>query len=196
VKLEDIAAQRKVLRNALIAKRLALTPDARTHADALISQRLAAHLADRALHKKINGALAFYWPMQGEFDAREVMRVWLAQTNGVAALPVVVTKHAPLVFRPWQPGAPMQAGVFGTTVPVDTTEITPTTLIIPLVGFDRARYRLGYGGGYYDRTLAALPAGVHTIGLGYACGAIDTIHPQPHDYAMDCVITEAGTLCA
>ncbi len=103
-------------------------------------------------------------------------------------LPVVIGKDQPLRFRAWQPDTVMQAAGFGTSVPSAGEWLTPTVLLIPLVGFDEAGYRLGYGGGYYDRTLAALQPKPRTIGIGYAAGKLATIHPQPYDGKLDSIV--------
>jgi 5-formyltetrahydrofolate cyclo-ligase len=97
---------------------------------------------------------------------------------------------APLEFRAWQPGVRLESGVWGIPVPADGEVVWPDVLLVPLVGFDRLGYRLGYGGGFYDRTLAAMPRRPTTLGVGFALGAIETIHPQQHDIPMDAVITE------
>ena len=190
--LSDVASWRRATRKALLERRRALSPAERAAADARIAARLTRLLAD------VNGPLAFYWPMQGEFDARSVVTAWLCgDVKRVAALPVVVEKHAPLVFYAWQPEDLMVAGVFGTTVPKTARDVVPQTLLIPLVGFDAAGYRLGYGGGYYDRTLAQLIQNskqtndsVTAIGVGYECSLLDTVAPQVYDLMMSVIVTE------
>jgi 5-formyltetrahydrofolate cyclo-ligase len=175
---------RKTLRAQLLAARLGMTPQDRAQADALITQRLGMLLDD------IEGTLGFYWPMQGEFDTRPLVVQWLAaKPQRRAALPVVALARAPLVFCPWQPGAAMTTGIFNTTIPQDPRTLTPDTLLIPLVGFDTAGYRLGYGGGYYDRTLAQMPT-VRTIGVGYALGRLDHFEPEPHDIALHTIVSD------
>lgn len=109
-----------------------------------------------------------------------------------AALPVVVARAAPLVFRPSAPDCQMEQGVWKIPVPVDGPEVTPDILLAPLVGRDGAGYRLGYGGDYFDRTLAALAVRPLVIGVGLAATHIHSIFPQPHDIAMDRIVTEAG----
>lgn len=106
-----------------------------------------------------------------------------------AVLPVVIAKHQPLRFRAWQPDTVMQPAGFGTSVPSSGEWLVPTVLLIPLVGFDEAGYRLGYGGGYYDRTLAALQPAPRTIGIGYAAGRLETIYPQAYDLKLDALLT-------
>ncbi len=108
------------------------------------------------------------------------------------ALPVVIAKGKPLEFRIWRPGDRVTAGVFGIPFPADGPTVVPDLMLIPLVGFDRAGYRLGYGGGYYDRTLAAAVPRPATIGVGFELSRLESIGPEPHDVAMDWIVTEAG----
>lgn len=134
----------------------------------------------------MDGVLGFYWPIQGEYDARPVVTRWLAGgTSRRAALPVVIRRATPLVFRNWTPDTPMMPAGFGTSVPLPDEQVIPRTLLIPLVGFDLAGYRLGYGGGYYDRTVAALPQRPHTIGIGYSICRLASIEPQSFDLKLD-----------
>ena len=135
--------------------------------------------------------VALYWPFKGEFDPRFLVRQWRA-TGARAALPVVVRKDAPLEFREWWPGVATRKGVFDLPVPVDTQVLRPDILLIPPVGFDAQGYRLGYGGGYYDRTLAAMHPPPLKIGVAFELSRIASIHPQPHDIPMDVVVTETG----
>jgi 5-formyltetrahydrofolate cyclo-ligase len=107
-------------------------------------------------------------------------------------LPVVLQKNHPLEFRPWTPQTKMEAGVWKILHPAEGPSVHPKALLIPLVGFDERGYRLGYGAGYYDRTLAAFPAMPMTIGVGFELCRLPTIHPQPHDVPLDYIVTEAG----
>ena len=138
-----------------------------------------------------------YW--EGDCRAQLVWHVsWaVLQVNKhivlAVALPVVVEKNRPLEFRPWRPGAKMALGVYDIPYPAEGKAVTPEALLVPMVGFDRAGYRLGYGGGYYDRTLAALPKKPLCIGISFALGRIDSIHPLPHDIPMDFIVTEEMT---
>lgn len=108
------------------------------------------------------------------------------------ALPVVVERSAPLIFRRWHIGATLKRDASGLPAPPEGEEITPDIVVAPVVGFDRAAYRLGYGGGYYDRTLGAISGTPLLIGVGYSRAAIPTIYPQPHDIPMDIIVTEQG----
>ena len=109
-------------------------------------------------------------------------------------LPVVVRRAAPMEFRPWRPGIRMVPGIWNIPVPAEGDPVLPDTLLVPLVGFDARGYRLGHGGGYYDRTLATMPRRPRTIGIGFESLRLATIHPQPHDIPMDLIVTEAGAL--
>jgi 5-formyltetrahydrofolate cyclo-ligase len=157
---------------------------------------LIAHLAPRFAVRSIG----FYWPLPGEFDAREWIAAWLAaDTSRRAALPVIRERHTPLQFYFWTPGAPMREGHHGIPEPAaqDAADVAvPDLLLVPCVGFDRAGYRLGYGGGYYDRTLAAWPAGEAplTVGVAWEACRIDdgVLEPEAHDLPLDAVITDSG----
>jgi 5-formyltetrahydrofolate cyclo-ligase len=137
--------------------------------------------------------LGLYWPIRGEIDLRPLARRHVA-AGGVVALPVVVRSAAPVEFWRWQPGVPMVRGLWNIPVPKERTPVTPDLLVIPLVGFDRERYRLGYGGGFYDRTLAAATPRPRTIGVAFADAELATIYPQKHDIPMDGIATEAFVL--
>ena len=134
--------------------------------------------------------VGFYWPFKGEYDPRPLARA-LHREGARLALPVVATKGRPLIFRAWRPGTRMMPGVWNIPIPAEGEEVTPDTLLVPLVGFDARGYRLGYGGGYYDRTLATMAPRPLAIGIGFEIGRLATIHPQPHDVRMDLTVTEA-----
>jgi len=118
------------------------------------------------------------------------------QHGATLALPEVVNEaqgnNVPLHFRKWWPQAPMKTGAYAIPVPDNTELVTPDALIMPMLGFDQQGYRLGYGGGYFDRTLAALKPRPLAIGVAFEILRLDSVHPQPHDIAMDFVVTEAG----
>ncbi|MGA2343507.1 MAG: 5-formyltetrahydrofolate cyclo-ligase, partial [Steroidobacteraceae bacterium] len=119
----------------------------------------------------------------------EIVNQHLAR-GGLAALPVVVREAAPLEFWRFSPGVPMQTGVWSIPIPKQREVLAPDVVIAPLVGFDRAGYRLGYGGGYFDRTLAAASPRPFAVGLGFADSALETIYPQAHDIPMNLIVTE------
>jgi 5,10-methenyltetrahydrofolate synthetase len=183
----DWRAWRKAERARLIALRLAIPVAERAAMDAAIADRLDAALGDLA-----GRVVAVCWPFRGEPD----LRGWAARARArgaVIALPVVLAKGAPLAFREWREGAPLERGVWGIPAPADGAEVAPDVAIAPVVGFDPLCFRLGYGGGFFDRTLAARrPATV--AGVGHDCAAIPTIGPQPHDIPLDLVATPAATI--
>ena len=180
-----VKAWRKAARARLGGARVALPPAVR----AAWTADLAAHLR-RAL-AAAPPPISFYWPFKGEPELRPLMRE-LAAAGVAVALPVALRLGEPMTFRPWQRGAPMERGLWDIPIPATTTEIVPRTLIAPIVGFDAAHYRLGYGGGFFDRTLAQLGPAAVAIGVGFSLFALPTIHPQPHDVAMARIVTEAA----
>jgi 5-formyltetrahydrofolate cyclo-ligase len=135
--------------------------------------------------------LGVYWPFQAEFDPRPLID-WLIAEGSAAALPAVVDNKGPLEYRAWRPGEPLVDGVWNIPVPQQRAIVVPQAVLAPLVGFDGECYRLGYGGGYFDRTLAALSPRPVAIGVGFELSLLDTIHPQPHDIPMDLIVTESG----
>ncbi|HLY47489.1 MAG TPA: 5-formyltetrahydrofolate cyclo-ligase, partial [Stellaceae bacterium] len=118
---------------------------------------------------------------------------WAVASGRAVALPVVIDKKGPLEYRAWRTGEALVDGVWNIPVPEKREIVVPALVLAPLVGFDAACYRLGYGGGYFDRTLAALAPRPLAIGVGYAAQAIATIYPQPFDLPMDFIVTEADT---
>jgi 5,10-methenyltetrahydrofolate synthetase len=183
---DDIKAWRKQLRGELIARR-AGTPDETRKA---WNERITAFLLE-AFDIPAEGVVGYCWPYKGEFDARFAVRRW-RERGAIAALPEVVASKAPLQFRKWWPGCPMKPGVYDIPVPDGTEILAPDVAIVPMNGFDGCGYRLGYGGGYFDRTLAALAPRAVAIGVSYDMLQLPTIHPQPHDLPMDFVLTENG----
>jgi 5-formyltetrahydrofolate cyclo-ligase len=183
----EIKAWRKAERERLVALRMALPPAVRRTAGERIGQRLQDLLVERP------GVLGIYWPFRAEFDPRPFVDALVAAGRKVA-LPVVTDKKGPLEYRAWKPGENLIPGVWDIPIPEKREIVTPSMVLAPLVGFDRACYRLGYGGGYFDRTLGALDARPLAIGIGFAVQEIATIRPQPFDIPMDLVVTEAETI--
>ena len=182
----EIKTWRRQTRAELIARRVALDGVRRREINVAISAHIEAGFALLA-----GMTVGFCWPFQSEFDARFAIRHF-RDRGAVAALPVVIAKATPLQFRAWWPGAPMTAGVYGIPVPAGTALVVPDAAIVPMNGFDAQGYRLGYGGGYFDRTLAATMPPPLAIGVSFEFARLATIYPQPHDIAMDFVVTEAG----
>ena len=185
----DVARWRKAERQRLIEERLALANRTRENLTSRIIDRLVKQIGNMR-----GKTVSIYWPFRGEPDLRSLADV-VAPSGGRLALPVVTGKNAPLTFRAWSPGSPLERGVWNIPVPVSTAEaVTPDIVIAPVVGFDAGCFRLGYGGGYFDRTLAASSPHPQAIGVGYEIAAIPTIYPQPHDMAMDSIVTESRVL--
>jgi len=184
----DVRRWRKAERERLIQARLAVAADARAAMAARIGEGLDAVIGDVA-----GRTVSLYWPFRGEPD----MRPWMETVNargGRTALPVVVEKGRPLVFRAWKQGDRLEKGVWNIPVPAEGDPVLPDIVVSPVVGVDPNRYRLGYGGGFYDRTLAAMPRKPLVVGIGYELQRIPTIYPQAHDIPMDKVVTEARSL--
>ena len=182
----EIRAWRKTARAKLIGARVAVPAALRTAWTDDLAKGLRDILADAPQ------PISFYWPFKGEPDLRPLMRT-LAAEGAAVALPVAVRLGDPMTFRPWTRGAPMERGIWDIPIPATKTEVVPRTLIAPFVGFDRASYRLGYGGGFFDRTLAKLGPAASAIGVGFSLFELPTIHPQPHDVPMVRVLTEAAS---
>lgn len=183
--LAELKLWRKAERERLIAARLDLSADMRAEHAARIVEKLDAAIGDFA-----GKTVAIYWPFRGEPDLRSWAQQVIAR-GGKIALPVVVEKRAPLVFRSWTPGDPLEKGVWNIPIPSGDVQVAPDIVVSPVVGFDAQNYRLGYGGGFYDRTLASLPRKPDVYGVGYELQRIATIRPQPYDVPMDVVLTEA-----
>jgi 5-formyltetrahydrofolate cyclo-ligase len=181
---EEIRVWRKQVRATLIAQRIGLASHVRRARAEQARQRLRENLNLRQF-----GTIGFYWPIKGEINCRDLIRAHL-QAGGSAALPVVVDRGAPVEFWNWRPGMPMQRGLWDIPIPATRELVKPDALIVPLVGFDSQGYRLGYGGGYYDRTLAAAAPRPYCVGLGYTLGMLSSICPQDHDLPMDVIVTD------
>jgi 5,10-methenyltetrahydrofolate synthetase len=182
----DIKSWRKERRAELIARRAALDAGVRHAATACVTR-----LMTQAFVLRAGTVVAFCWPHKGELDARFAVRLWREQ-GAIAALPEVAARGSPLRFRKWWPGAPMKAGVMGIPVPDATAVVVPDVAVVPMVGWDSHGYRLGYGGGYFDATLAALTPRPVAIGLSQEIFRLETIFPAAHDIPMDFVVTEAA----
>lgn len=139
--------------------------------------------------------IGFCWPYKGEYDARFVVKRF-RDRGAMSALPAVIAKKTALEFRHWRPGFPMTAGVYGIPVPEASDVGIPDALIVPMIAFDDEGYRLGYGGGYFDITLASICPQPIAIGVCYDALRLQTLHPQPHDIRMDFVVTESGVFAA
>ncbi|MDB5949025.1 MAG: 5-formyltetrahydrofolate cyclo-ligase [Massilia sp.] len=179
----DAKFDKPALRRALIAARAAIDPARKAEWDAAIGARLVAWWRAQRVP-----ALGVYWPLRGEADL-SVAYSELAQAGVRLALPVVLARDAALGFADWQPGEAMLKDAMGVLVPADLRMVAlPPALLVPCLGFNADGYRLGYGGGYYDRTLEHLPR-PFTLGIAYACLAAQ-FASGPHDVALDRIVTE------
>ena len=183
---QEVQAWRRALRHELIEKRGALPRVALDE----YRRRIDAHL-QRAFPDLGQGVVAFCWPYKNEYDARHLLAA-LRRHGAITALPAIVAPKAALVFREWHPGVALREGPLGIPFPPDGPEAQPDSVLLPVVAFDAGGYRLGYGGGYFDRTLASIPRVPRVIAIGYEFLFIETIHPQPHDIPVDYVVTERG----
>lgn len=183
---DEIKVWRKAKRVELVSRRAASAASER----ASWNERITGHLLE-GFTVPDEAIVGYCWPYKGEFDARHAVRRW-REHGAVAALPEVVNNKSPLQFRLWWPGAPMRAGVYDIPVPDGTEAVIPDIAIVPMNAFDGQGYRLGYGGGFFDRTLAAHEGRMLAIGVSYEMLRVPTIHPQAHDIPMDFVVTEAG----
>lgn len=181
---EDNTAWRRGLRREMVARRATLP--AAEHA--ALSARIATH-AQAAL--PLPAVAAFCWPIKHEPDVRALLAAWV-RAGARAALPVVVAAEQPLAFREWTPATPLAPDRYGIPTPTAGAWLTPDLILLPLNGFDAAGYRLGYGGGFFDRTLAALMPRPLAVGIGFEINRIDSIRPEPHDQRLDWIITENG----
>ena len=190
----DKAEAKKALRKALIEERLNL-PDRLERAEAL-QRVMRIWLVGRP-----DAVIGAYWPIKGEFDPLPVLHRWKEDGELMdqpqrrrIGLPVVNKVHKTLTFHAWYPGCPMEEDAYGIPKPKDTEIIVPTLLFVPCVGYGAGGYRLGYGGGFYDRTLATLQPKPFTVGLGYTQGYVDDLEPEPHDEPLDAILNDNGVV--
>lgn len=203
-------------RKALVQLRLDM-PDRLVQADLL--QRVMRIWLVGSPHEVIGA----YWPIKGEFDPLPALYRWqedavlgldaLSEALPMQAepaqlanesmasrsprkigLPVVNKVHKTLVFHAWYPGCPMEEDAYGIPKPKNTEVIVPTLLFVPCVGYGPGGYRLGYGGGFYDRTLATLSPRPFTVGLGFSQGWLPDMEPEPHDVPLDVVLNDKGVV--
>lgn len=177
---------RNVLRQRLIAARRGLSAEA----VALLSEAICGHLM--AGFPELEGkVVGFCWPVQNEPDLRPLLLEWQSR-GGRSALPVVTVPNAPLAFREWREATPLAPDRYGIPTPTEGPWLVPQVLLLPVNGVDRLGYRLGYGGGFFDRTLASLDPRPLAIGVGYELARVADIGPEPHDESLDALVTEAG----
>lgn len=180
----DSAGFRAQLRREKIAARLALPAGEHNRASAAIEAHLEALLLPRPPQ-----VIAFCWPLRREFDCRQLV-ARLIDRGWHAAQPVVVAPASPMVFRPWTATTPMTEDRHGIPIPAGDQTVIPDVVLLPLVAFDARGYRIGYGGGYFDRTLATLSPRPFAIGIGFELARVATTRPEPHDIPLDALVTE------
>lgn len=180
----DVARWRKAERRRLLDARLAISVEARKAKSEQIASRL-----DLAMGQVSGRIVSSYWPIRGEPDLRN-WAIRIIERGGRIALPVVIRKGLPLEFRLWAPGDRLERGIWNILVPSSGLPVQPNVVIAPVVGVDEKNFRLGYGGGFFDRTLAAMAKRPLIVGVGYAASRIRTIYPQPHDISMDVIVTD------
>ncbi|HTP75228.1 MAG TPA: 5-formyltetrahydrofolate cyclo-ligase [Burkholderiaceae bacterium] len=174
------------LRKQLQAERLAMSD----------RHRRAMHLQEVLrvwLLARPDSSIGAYWPIKGEFDALPALYRWSeADSERRIGLPVIDRDTRQLRFHVWFPGCPMEEDAYGIPKPKGTEQFEPTLLLVPCVGYGPKGTRLGYGGGFYDRTLAALQPRPMTVGVGYAHGYVPWLIAEPHDVPLDAMLTEDG----
>ncbi|MDO5653645.1 MAG: 5-formyltetrahydrofolate cyclo-ligase [Brachymonas sp.] len=185
---------KKALREQLLAQRMGL----RNRLE--LSERLQSVMRMWLL-RRTDTVIGAYWPIKGEFDPLPALHRWKEdgellerQQLRRIGLPVVNKEHKTLAFHAWYPGCPTEEDAYGIPKPKDTEVIVPTLLFVPCVGYGPGGYRLGYGGGFYDRTLATLQPHPYTVGLGFAQGFIPDLLPEPHDVPLDAILNENGVV--
>jgi len=191
---EKKAIEKKALRKRLIEQRLRL-PD-RLQRVAMLQQVLRIWLVGRP-----DTVIGAYWPIKGEFDPLPALHRWKEDGELIEqqqlrkiGLPVVDKVHKTMRFHAWYPGCPMEEDAYGIPKPKDTEVITPTLIFVACVGYAPGGYRLGYGGGFYDRTLASLNPRPFTVGLGFGTDFLPDFEPEPHDLPMDAILNDHGVV--
>jgi len=190
------------LRTRLKQLRAAQDPVERNRGALLIRGRLYTWLATtrtrlREAGKPAPQNIAAFWSTEDEPQLQPLLQQWVEEEGYRVSLPVVTAPDAPLEFRLWTPGAPLRAGAYGIQEPVGETAPLPDLMLVPTLGYTRRGDRVGYGKGYYDRTIAALKQRGHaftTIGIAWAAGDLTGVphKPAPHDVPLDSILTDKG----
>jgi 5-formyltetrahydrofolate cyclo-ligase len=184
---EEIEAAKVVLRAHAHKRRAAISPDMRAEAaKAACNHFFSGILMDPG------AIVAAYWRIRDELDCQPIL-LRLMESGQPVCLPVVLGDTEPLEMRLWEESAPLYPSGFGTLAPDELApKVEPDVVLVPLLGFDKHGTRLGYGGGYYDRTLASLGKKPKLVGLAFATQEIDEIPRDGHDVPLDAVVTETG----
>ena len=185
---------KKSLRQTLLEQRLNL-PDRQLRCD-LLQQVMRIWLVGRP-----DVVIGAYWPIKGEFDPLPALHRWKEDGELLdqpqprrIGLPVIDKQTKTLTFHAWYPGCPMEKDAYNIPKPKDTEVVVPTLLFVPCVGYGPGGYRLGYGGGFYDRTLAQLQPKPHTVGLGFTQGFVADLEPESHDMPLDAILNDNGVV--
>ncbi len=188
------ALEKKALRAALIEQRNNL-PDRHLRED-LLQRVMRIWLVGRP-----DIVIGAYWPIKGEFDPLPALHRWKEDGELLEqpeprriGLPVVNKETHTMTFHAWYPGCPMEEDAYGIPKPKDTEIIVPTLLFAPCVGYGPGGFRLGYGGGFYDRMLASLSPKPFSVGLGFGMGFLADLEPEPHDMPLDAILNEHGAV--
>ncbi len=191
---ESRIAAKKVLRKKLLEERLRLSNRQELAAD--LQQVLRIWLLGRP-----DTVIGAYWPIKGEFDPLPALHRWKEDGELLEqpqprriGLPVVDREQKTMRFHAWYPGCPMEEDAYGIPKPKDTELITPTLLFAPCVGYGPGGYRLGYGGGFYDRLLTTMKPRPFIVGLGFGAGFIEDLEPEPHDQPLDAILNNYGVV--
>lgn len=183
---EDNTAWRRAMRREMVARRAGLSDAEHECWSAAIVTHLLAALPSPKV-------IAFCWPIKHEPDVRAAIPRWI--DLGVrAALPVVMAENTPLAFRDWTEETPLTPDRYGIPTPTVGEWLRPDMILLPLNGFDSDGYRLGYGGGYFDRTLATLKPRPLAVGVGFEVNRLESIRPEAHDQRLDWLVTEVGAI--
>ena len=180
---------RRTLRRQLSERRMMLSLNDCEKLSASVRDHVRNNFSELAGRR-----VGFCWPVNNEPDLRPLMLNWIeiGQTGFTALLPVVIDPGAPLSFRAWTRESPMFMDRYGIPTPATGDFLVPEVLLIPVNAFDVAGYRIGYGGGFFDRTLATIRPPPLSIGVGFELSRVDSIHPEAHDIRLDVMVTEAG----
>ena len=192
--MNDKAQDKKALREALIAQRQEL-PDRMERSD-LLQRVMRIWLVGRP-----DTVIGAYWPIKGEFDPLPALHRWKEDGELLdgpqlkrIGLPVVNKLHKTMSFHAWYPGCPMEEDAYGILKPKATELVVPTLLFVPCVGYAAGGYRLGYGGGFYDRMLSTLAPKPFTVGLGFTQNYLDEFDPEAHDVPLDAILNDNGVV--
>jgi 5-formyltetrahydrofolate cyclo-ligase len=190
----DRSEEKKRLRQQLVQERLAMSD--RTVRSDMLQRVMRIWLVNRP-----DTVIGAYWPIKGEFDPLPALHRWKEDGELLdepqprrIGLPVVDKVHKTLKFHAWFPGCYMQEDAYGIPKPKETEVIVPTLLFVPCVGYGPGGFRLGYGGGFYDRTLSELRPKPYTVGLGFTGAFVGDLEPEPHDVPLDAILNDNGVV--